>query len=98
MTISCLINLQKIIGTFLIFFVYQFWNQLKQYRGVRASLEGINAASVGLTLAATIRMTETLALDSSILMTIISTLLLLQFTKIPPYAIILGGIVLGLIF
>ena len=85
-------------GTFLIFFVYQFWNQLKQYRGVRASLEGINAASVGLTLAATIRMTETLAMDWGILMTIISTLLLLQFTKIPPYAIILGGIVLGLIF
>jgi hypothetical protein len=43
-------------GTFLIFFVYRFWNELKKYRGVRASLEGINAASVGLTVAAVIRM------------------------------------------
>jgi chromate transport protein ChrA len=41
-------------GTFLIFFVYHFWNQLKQYRIVRASLEGINAASTGMIASAAV--------------------------------------------
>ncbi len=36
-------------GTFLIFFVFRIWGQLKQYRFIRASLAGIQAASVGLT-------------------------------------------------
>jgi len=85
-------------GMFLIFFVYQFWNQLKQYRAIRASLEGINAASVGLTLAATVRMFEPLATNWSVVIPVLATLLLLQFTKTPPYLIILGGILLGLIF
>jgi len=85
-------------GTFLIFFVYQFWNQLKQYRAIRASLEGINAASVGLTLAAAVRMIEPLATNWSVVIPVLATLLLLQFTKTPPYLIILGGILLGLIF
>ena len=35
-------------GTFLIFFVIRFWDSLKKYRAVRASLEGITAASSGL--------------------------------------------------
>lgn len=43
-------------GTFLIFFVYRFWNQLKQYRVVRASLEGINAAATGLIASAAVQM------------------------------------------
>jgi len=39
-------------GTFLIFFVIRFWEKLKKYRMVKASLEGINAASSGLVIAA----------------------------------------------
>jgi chromate transporter len=41
-------------GTFLIFFVIRFWDQLRQYRVVKASLEGINAVSAGLVCAATL--------------------------------------------
>lgn len=41
-------------GTFLIFFVIRFWDQLRQYRVVKASLEGINAVSAGLVFAATL--------------------------------------------
>lgn len=85
-------------GTFLIFFVYRFWGQLKQYRGIRASLEGINAASTGLTAAACVRLFEPMADNWLFVLTVAGTLLLLQFTKIPPYALILGGIVLGLVF
>ena len=39
-------------GTLLIFFVIRFWDQLRQYRVVQASLEGINAVSAGLVCAA----------------------------------------------
>lgn len=40
-------------GTLLIFFVIRFWDRLRQYRVVQASLEGINAVSAGLVWAAT---------------------------------------------
>ena len=85
-------------GTFLIFFVYRFWNELKKYRGIRASLEGVNAASVGLTVAAAIRMFTATATGMTAVICILTTLFLLYFTKIPPYGIILGGILLGLLF
>lgn len=39
-------------GTFLIFFLIRFWDDLKKYRVVRASLEGINAASAGMVISA----------------------------------------------
>ncbi len=84
-------------GTFLIFFVYRFWNELKKYRGVRASLEGINAASVGLTVAAVVRMFTATATGATAVISILVTLFLLYFTKIPPYGIVLGGILLGLL-
>ena len=41
-------------GTFLIFFVIRFWDRLRQFRVVQASLEGINAVSAGLVCAATL--------------------------------------------
>lgn len=41
-------------GTFLIFFLIRIWDQLKQYRVVKASLEGINAVSAGLVTAAAV--------------------------------------------
>ena len=39
-------------GTFLIFFAIRFWDGLRQYRVVKASLEGVNAVSAGLVCAA----------------------------------------------
>jgi chromate transporter len=39
-------------GTLLIFFVIRFWDRLRQYRVVQASLEGVNAVSAGLVCAA----------------------------------------------
>ncbi len=84
-------------GTFLIFFVYRFWDDLKKYRGVRASLEGINAASVGLTIAAALRMTQPLMTNYHALLIILATILVLNFTKTPPFVIIVAGVVMGLI-
>ncbi|WAC15459.1 chromate efflux transporter [Dyadobacter pollutisoli] len=85
-------------GTFFIFFAYPFWAQLKKYRGIRASLEGIHAASCGLTIAAAISLFQPMMTDWQPLLTVITTLLVLTFAKVPSYLIILAGLLLGLIF
>lgn len=82
-------------GTFLIFFVIRFWNQLKQYRGIRASLQGINAASTGLTFSAAIALFQPMSSDLVSILTVIFTLILLQTRLLPTYVIILGGLFLG---
>ena len=84
-------------GTFLIFFVYRFWDQLKRYRAVRASLEGINAASTGLTASAAIVLFEPMIPDWTMVAVVIVTILLMEFTKIPSFLLIIGGLMLGLI-
>ena len=86
-------------GTFLIFFVYRIWGQLKQFRGIRASLDGINAASIGLTLSAAFTFIVPMVqrVDYLGIVTVLITLCLTQFTKIPTFLIFLGGLVLGLI-
>ena len=85
-------------GTFFIFFVIKFWDQLKKYRIVRASLEGINAASSGMVIAATFLLFQPLEPDFVNMGMIISTFLLLMFTKIPSPFIILVGLLAGFLF
>ncbi|QRR04338.1 chromate efflux transporter [Dyadobacter sandarakinus] len=85
-------------GTFFIFFAYPVWDQLKRYRGIRASLEGIHAASCGLTIAAAVSLFQPMASSPQPLITAIITLLVIAFAKIPSYLIILAGLVLGLVF
>jgi chromate transporter len=84
-------------GTFLIFFVIRFWESLKKYRAVRASLEGIMAASAGLIITAAIVLFQ--PLDFSVLnfAFAIGTFVLLTFRQIPAPLIIIAGLVLGLI-
>jgi chromate transporter len=82
-------------GIFMIFFVIRFWEQVKQFRGIRASLEGINATSTGLTVAAGISLFQTMANSPVNIFTILLTLLALYSEKIPSYLIIVGGIALG---
>ncbi|KAB7731197.1 chromate efflux transporter [Rudanella paleaurantiibacter] len=84
-------------GTFLIFFVYRFWNQLKRYRAVRASLDGINAASTGLTAAAALALFEPMASNWPMVATVLGTILVLELTKLPPFLLIMGGLVIGVL-
>ncbi len=84
-------------GTFLIFFVYRFWEQLKRYRVVRASLEGINAASTGLTAAAAIALFEPMAPHWPSVVVVMVTIGVLLYTKIPPYVLIIIGLVAGVV-
>lgn len=82
-------------GTFLIFFVIRFWESLKKYRGVRASLEGITAASSGLVVASAVILFQ--PLENTVLNVAVTaaTFGLLVFTRIPSPFIILGGLLLG---
>ena len=84
-------------GTFLIFFVYRFWDQLKRHRPVRASLDGINAASTGLTAASALILFEPMAPHWPFVAVVLGTIGLLEFTRTPPFALILGGLVLGFV-
>lgn len=82
-------------GTFLIFFVIRFWESLKKYRAVRASLEGITAASAGLVAAAAIILFQPLENTFLNFGVTIATFCLLVFTKIPSPLIIFAGLILG---
>ena len=81
-------------GTFLIFFVFRIWGQLKQYRFIRASLAGIQAASVGLTLVAVFTFTRPLVENAQFvsLGIVAAAFVLAEKTKIP--AILLFGLAL----
>ena len=89
-------------GTLLIFFVIQFWDELKKYRPVRASLEGINAVSVGLVITAVMLMGETVFMQNTEMilwdiLVVAITFILLQFTRIPAPLLVLAGLGLGLL-
>jgi chromate transporter len=85
-------------GTFLIFFVIRIWDSLKQYRAVRASIEGITAASAGLVTAAAIILFQPLENTLLNFGFTIATFCLLTFTRLPSPLIILAGLILGVIF
>jgi chromate transporter len=75
-------------GTFLIFFVIRFWDRLRQYRVVQASLEGINAVSAGLVCAATLLLYHPLP----------DRMLALPFTVGPIGSIPLNPLLVGMTF
>ncbi|MFK7899580.1 MAG: chromate efflux transporter [Cyclobacteriaceae bacterium] len=91
-------------GTFLIFFVIRFWERLKEYPIIKASIEGVNAASSGLIAAVAIILflslgvnyKSTLGLvDVTIVIASFFTLLL---TKVRAPYLIISGLVMGLIW
>jgi chromate transporter len=82
-------------GTFLIFFVIRFWETLKQYRAVRASLEGITAASSGLVATSAIILFQPLENTFLNFGITVATFCLLNYTRVPSPFIIVGGLLLG---
>ena len=85
-------------GTFLIFFVFRFWGELKKYRIVKASLEGILAASSGMVITAAILLFQPIEHSLLNISLIIGTFLILMFTRIPAPFIILAGLIAGFLF
>lgn len=84
-------------GIFLIFFVIRFWDQLKLYRPIRAALEGVNAVSCGMLIAAAYLLFEPLEANGPHIVFILGTYSVLQFTKISSPIIILAGIISGIL-
>nr|WP_262916522.1 chromate efflux transporter [Belliella aquatica] len=83
-------------GTFLIFFVIRFWDQLKKYRPVRAALEGVNAVSCGMLIAAAYLLFEPLDANLFNVLAILGTYLLLNFTNLSSPIIIIIGLLAGI--
>ncbi|MFD2784265.1 chromate efflux transporter [Hymenobacter rubripertinctus] len=85
-------------GTLLIFFLIRFWDQLKRYRVVQASLEGINAVSAGLVWAATFLLYHPLP-DTPVNLALVgATFLLLLWDKLPSYLIVGAALAAGVIW
>ena len=84
-------------GTFLNFFMIRIWGDLKKFRAIRASLEGITAANAGLVAAAAITLFQPLENTVTNFGFAIGTFCLLTFTRIPAWAIIIIGLALGFI-
>lgn len=105
--LGCLIGMIAIFlpSALLVLFFFPIWNNLKKYAAVYRSLEGINAAVVGIMIASTFYMMKDISFsDSSLISTsinigaILGTFLLLKFTRIPPPFIVLACLLLGYIF
>ncbi|UPL51245.1 chromate efflux transporter [Hymenobacter sublimis] len=85
-------------GTLLIFFLIRFWDQLKRYRVIKASLEGINAVSAGLVCAATFLLYHPLPDTPVNLILIAATFLVLLWDRVPSYLIVLVALGAGIVF
>jgi chromate transporter len=84
-------------GTFLIFFMIRIWESLKKFRPIRASLEGIHAANAGLVAAAAILLFQPLENSFLNFGFTIGTFCLMAFTKIPSWAVIVIGLLCGVV-
>jgi chromate transporter len=84
-------------GTFLIFFAIRIWDQLKKYRIVKASLEGINAASAGMVAATAFILFDPIETNALNVFVIVATFSTLYFTKVPAPFIMLTVLALGFI-
>jgi chromate transporter len=85
-------------GTFLIFFIYPAWEELKKMSGVKKAMSGINAAATGLVAAAAIILMQPIGFDVVNVGIVAATFVLLYFWKIPPLLLVSLGIMGGVIF
>lgn len=103
--LGCLIGMIAIFlpSALLVLFFFPIWNNLKKYAAVYRSLEGINAAVVGIMVASTIYITKDISITELKTVSLVNvgvmlgTFLLLNFTKITPPFIVLACLLLGFI-
>jgi chromate transporter len=104
--IGCLIGMIAIFlpSALLVLFFFPIWNNMKKYAAVYRSLEGINAAVVGIMIASTFYITKDISITDLKTVSFINigvllgTFLLLSFSKLPPPFIVIGCLLLGFIF
>lgn len=101
--LGCIIGMVAIFlpSALLVLFFFPIWNNLKKYAAIYRSLEGINAAVVGIMIAATFYIARDVSLfdghSRSLLNigVIIITFALLQFTRVVSPVIVAGCLLLG---
>lgn len=104
--LGCLIGTVAIFmpSALLVLFFFPVWHNLKRYAVVYRALEGINAVVVGIMVASTIYMMKDISLTElktiSVLniAVILSTWMLLSFTRIPAPVIVVVCLILGWLF
>ncbi|MFM6976425.1 MAG: chromate efflux transporter [Sphingobacteriaceae bacterium] len=84
-------------GLILILFIVPFWNDLKKISQIKNSLSGINAVSVGFLGAAVLFLLQSQDLNWIAMALMLSSFLLLAFTRIKTPVLIIGFIVLSYI-
>ncbi|HLF45682.1 MAG TPA: chromate transporter [Chitinophagaceae bacterium] len=104
--LGCIIGAIAIFlpSALLVLFFFPIWHNLRKYAAVYRSLEGINAAVVGIMVAATLYLMKDISLleikVGSLLNAIViaTTFNLLQYTRILPPVIVLGCLLMGYFF
>jgi chromate transporter len=104
--LGCLIGMVAIFlpSALLVLFFFPIWNNLKKYAAVYRSLEGINAAVIGIMIASTfyimkdISLIEAKTISAVNLCVILSTFLLLCYTRMPAPVIVAACMLLGYFF
>ncbi|MEO5564496.1 MAG: chromate transporter [Chitinophagaceae bacterium] len=104
--VGCLIGSIAIFlpSALLVLFFYPIWNNLKKYAAVYRSLEGINAAVVGIMIGSTFYIMKDMSwmepkwMGLMNLSVILSTLLFLIYSKIPAPVMVVAYVILGALF
>lgn len=104
--LGCLIGSIAIFlpSALLVLFFFPVWQYLKKFVVVLRSLEGINAAVVGIMIAATLYLVKDVSIMSYSTISyinmavILGTFIVLQYSKIPPPFIVLFCLLTGFIF
>jgi chromate transporter len=76
-------------GTFLIFFIYPIWNQVKTFTPIKNAIEGVNAASAGLVIASGYLLFKPVVLNQPNMIVLLLTLFLLLTTRVPSPVIVI---------
>ena len=101
--IGCIIGMIAIFlpSALLVLFFFPIWNNLKKYAAVYRSLEGINAAVIGIMIASTffimkdISLIEAKTISAINIGVILFTFVLLCYTRIPSPVIVAACLLLG---
>ena len=101
--LGCLIGTIAIFlpSALLVLFFFPVWNYLKKYAVVYRSLEGINAAVVGIMIASTLYIMKDISLARATMESlvnvsvILTTFILLRFTRIHSPIIVLACLLIG---
>ncbi len=103
---GCIIGMIAIFlpSALLVLFFFPIWNNLKKYTAIYRSLEGINAAVVGIMIAATFYIMKDISLVELKTTTLINilvmllTFVLLQYTKVASPILVCFCLLLGYLF